>query len=93
MEAGDAGEGDLRARRCRHRGGPRQVQTKDAGNKHDDNLKELQVIESKRTAIRKGLVYDLPNAQTRFYARILRREMESRVIISTGRGISRVGQL
>jgi hypothetical protein len=29
----------------------------------NDNLKELQVIESKRNAIRKGLVYDLLNAQ------------------------------
>ena len=57
MEAGDAGEGDLRARRCRHRGGPRQVQTKDAGNKHDDNLKELQVIESKCVLV----VYYLSN--------------------------------
>ena len=28
-----------------------------------DNLKELQVIESKRNAIRKGLVYELLNAQ------------------------------
>jgi len=27
-----------------------------------DNLKKLQVIESKRTAIRKGLVYELLNA-------------------------------
>jgi hypothetical protein len=29
----------------------------------NDNLKELQVIESKRDAIRKGLVYELLNAQ------------------------------
>ena len=29
----------------------------------NDNLKELQVIESKRNAIRKGLVYELLNAQ------------------------------
>jgi hypothetical protein len=29
----------------------------------NDNLKELQVIESKRNAIRKGLVYELVNAQ------------------------------
>ncbi len=29
----------------------------------NDNLKELQVIESKRYAIRKGLVYELLNAQ------------------------------
>jgi hypothetical protein len=29
----------------------------------NDNLKELQVIESKRNAIRKGLVYELPKAQ------------------------------
>ena len=29
----------------------------------NDNLKELQVIESKRNASRKGLVYDLLNAQ------------------------------
>jgi hypothetical protein len=29
----------------------------------DDNIKELQVIESKRNAIRKGLVYELLNAQ------------------------------
>jgi hypothetical protein len=28
----------------------------------NDNLKELQVIESKRNAIRKGLVYELLNA-------------------------------
>ena len=28
-----------------------------------DNLKELQVIESKKNAIRKGLVYELQNAQ------------------------------
>jgi hypothetical protein len=28
-----------------------------------DNLKELQVIESKTNAIRKGLVYELLNAQ------------------------------
>jgi hypothetical protein len=29
----------------------------------NDNLKELQVLESKRNAIRKGLVYELLNAQ------------------------------
>ncbi len=29
----------------------------------NDNLEELQIIESKRTAIRKGLVYELLNAQ------------------------------
>jgi hypothetical protein len=29
----------------------------------NDNLKELQVLESKRNAIRKGLVYDLLNPQ------------------------------
>jgi hypothetical protein len=29
----------------------------------NDNLKELHVIESKRNAIRKGLVYELLNAQ------------------------------
>jgi hypothetical protein len=29
----------------------------------NDNLKELQVIESKRNAIRKGFVYELLNAQ------------------------------
>ena len=29
----------------------------------NDNLKKLQVIESKRNAIRKGLVYELLNAQ------------------------------
>ena len=29
----------------------------------DDNLKDLQVIESKRNEIRKGLVYELLNAQ------------------------------
>jgi hypothetical protein len=29
----------------------------------NDNLKELQVIESKRNAIRKGLVYELLHAQ------------------------------
>jgi hypothetical protein len=29
----------------------------------NDNLKELQVIDSKRNAIRKGLVYELLNAQ------------------------------
>ncbi len=29
----------------------------------NDNLKELQVIESKRNAIRKGLFYELLNAQ------------------------------
>ena len=29
----------------------------------NDNLKELQVIESKRSAIRNGLVYELLNAQ------------------------------
>ena len=33
------------------------------GQTLNDNLKELQVIESKRTAIRKGLVYELLNAQ------------------------------
>ena len=29
----------------------------------NDNLEELHVIESKRNAIRKGLVYELLNAQ------------------------------
>ena len=29
----------------------------------NDNLKELQVLESKRNAIRKGVVYELLNAQ------------------------------
>ena len=29
----------------------------------NDNLKELQVLESKRNTIRKGLVHELPNAQ------------------------------
>jgi hypothetical protein len=29
----------------------------------NDNLKELQVLESKRNAIRKGLVYELLNTQ------------------------------
>ena len=29
----------------------------------NDNLKELQVIEPKRSAIRNGLVYELLNAQ------------------------------
>ena len=29
----------------------------------NDNLEELQVLESKRNAIRKGLVYELLNAQ------------------------------
>ena len=29
----------------------------------NDNLKELQVLESKRNAIRNGLVYELLNAQ------------------------------
>ena len=29
----------------------------------NDNLKELQVIESKRNTIRKGLVYELLNTQ------------------------------
>jgi hypothetical protein len=29
----------------------------------NDNLKELQVLESKRNTIRKGLVYELLNAQ------------------------------
>ena len=31
-----------------------------------DNLKELQVLESKRNAIRKGLVYELLNALIRY---------------------------
>jgi hypothetical protein len=44
----------------------------------NENLKELQVIESKRNAIRKGLVYELLNAhKTRFCARISRRGRES----------------
>ena len=29
----------------------------------NDNLKELQVLESKRNTIRKGLVHELPNVQ------------------------------
>jgi hypothetical protein len=33
------------------------------GKTLNDNLKELQVIASKRNAIRKGLVYELLNAQ------------------------------
>ena len=32
----------------------------------NDNLKELQVLESKRNAIRKGLVYELLNALIRY---------------------------
>jgi hypothetical protein len=40
----------------------------------NDNLKELEVIESKRNAIRKGLY---------FYTLTLRREMESEVTINT----------
>ena len=45
----------------------------------NDNLKELQVIESKRNAIGKGLVYELLNAQDTVYVCMLRREMESGV--------------
>ena len=46
----------------------------------NDNLKELQVIESKRNAIgAKGLVYELLNAQDTVYVCMLRREMESGV--------------
>ena len=40
----------------------------------NDNLKELQVIESKRNAIRKGLVYELLNANDTVLVLVLRTE-------------------
>ena len=49
----------------------------------NDNLKELQVIESKRNAIGKGLVYELLNAQEPVLCSFVRREWESEVTIRT----------
>ena len=52
----------------------------------NDNLKEHEVTESKRNAIRKGLVYVLLMRKTQLYARIWRREIESEVTMNTKNG-------
>ena len=52
----------------------------------NDNLKEHEVTESKRNAIRKGLVYVQLMRKTQLYARIWRREIESEVTMNTKNG-------
>ena len=63
----------------------------------NDNLKELGVVESKRGAIRKGLVHDYSTHRIRYYAPILHkgraRQMGTRPTEHGSRSVPRTGQI
>jgi hypothetical protein len=53
----------------------------------NDNLQELQVIESKRNAIRKGLAFKLLNAQDAVLCSYFAQRAEARGQVQVGNGI------